>query len=207
MAPKIVDKEAKKEQIIHAAMSVFAEKGVANTKMIDIARAAAIGKGTIYEYFRSKEDIFAAAFNRMNRDMELKIGEILEEDDPPAVQLQRIFDISLDYFCRDAAEFSSVMMDFWAEGIRRKNPDMMGVINLKEIYDQYRMIIAGIVRKGQQAGQFNDVDPLSYASLAIGALDGLLLQMVMSAEIIDLARIRETFQRTMIQCLKKNKSS
>ncbi len=203
MAPKIVDKEAKREQIMHAAISVFAEKGLVNTKMIDIARAASIGKGTIYEYFRSKEDIFAAAFNRMNREMEMKIAQILAEDEHPAVQMQRIFDMSLDYFGRDAVEFSAVMMDFWAEGIRRKSPEMMGVINLKEIYDQYRVIIAGIIRRGQQAGQFTDVDPISYASLAIGALDGMLLQMVMSAEIIDIDRIKETFRRTMIQCLQK----
>jgi len=203
MAPKIVDKEAKKERIVSAAMSVFAKKGVVNTKMIDIARAAAIGKGTIYEYFRSKEDIFAAAYDFMNREMEQKIGEILAGDENPAVQLQMIFDMSLDYFGRDAVEFSAVMMDFWAEGIRRKSPEMMGVINLKEIYDQYRVIIAGIVRTGQQQGLFIDVDPISYASLAIGALDGMLLQMVMSAEIIDIARIKETFKRTMIQCLQK----
>lgn len=205
MAPKIVDREAKKEQIVHAAIGVFAEKGVANTKMIDIARAAAIGKGTIYEYFRSKEDIFAAAYNRMNREMEMKIGQILSGSEHPAVQLQMIFDLSLDYFGHDAVEFSAVMMDFWAEGIRRKSPEMMGVINLKEIYDQYREIIAGIVRNGQRQGLFIDVDPVSYASLAIGALDGMLLQMVMSAEIIDIARVKETFKRTMIQCLQKEK--
>ena len=59
MAPKIVDKEAKKTQIIIAATQVFSKLGVAKTKMIDIAQAAGIGKGTIYEYFRSKEEIFS----------------------------------------------------------------------------------------------------------------------------------------------------
>ena len=39
-------------------MQVFAKKGVAKTKMIDIATIARVGKGTIYEYFASKEDIF-----------------------------------------------------------------------------------------------------------------------------------------------------
>ncbi len=49
MPPKKIDKNAKKKQIIQAAMQVFSEKSVVNTKMIDIAKAAGIGKGTIYE--------------------------------------------------------------------------------------------------------------------------------------------------------------
>ncbi len=203
MAPKIVDRQAKRERIVGAAITVFAQKGVANTKMIDIAKEAGIGKGTLYEYFRNKEDIFASAYDTMNRDMEQKIAAILSEQTHPARQLQMIFEYSLDYFSREAVEFSSVMMDFWAEGIRRKSPEMMGVINLKEIYDRYRVIIAGIVRKGQEQGLFIDVDAVSYASLAIGALDGLLLQLVMSPELIDITRMKTTFKQTMIQCLEK----
>ena len=67
MSPKIIDKEAKKAEILQAAMQVFSRKGVAKTRMADIAVAAGIGKGTIYEYFRSKEEIFAAAFQQVNQ--------------------------------------------------------------------------------------------------------------------------------------------
>ena len=55
--PKIVDKEAKKLDIVHAALKEFARRGVANTKMADIATAAGIGKGTIYEYFKDKNEM------------------------------------------------------------------------------------------------------------------------------------------------------
>jgi AcrR family transcriptional regulator len=63
MAPIVVDKAKKKTDILNAAIEVFATKGVANAKMNDIAIAANIGKGTIYEYFSSKEDIFSTAFH------------------------------------------------------------------------------------------------------------------------------------------------
>ncbi len=56
--PKIVDKEAKRKDILNAAIHVFVEQGAAKTKIADIAKRANIGKGTIYEYFSSKEDIF-----------------------------------------------------------------------------------------------------------------------------------------------------
>ena len=45
--PKIIDKNAKKQEIIQAAMKVFAQRGYANTKMAEIAEATNIGKGTI----------------------------------------------------------------------------------------------------------------------------------------------------------------
>ena len=62
MSPKSVDKEAKKRQILEAAIAVFARKGVGNTRIAEIAAEAGTGKGTIYEYFRSKEQLFQEAF-------------------------------------------------------------------------------------------------------------------------------------------------
>ncbi len=62
MAARIVDKILKKQDILSAALKVFGRQGFANTKMIDIALEAGIGKGTIYEYFRSKDEIKTASF-------------------------------------------------------------------------------------------------------------------------------------------------
>ena len=63
MSPKVVDRQKKREKILRAALKVFSDRGMTEFKMIDIATAAGIGKGTIYEYFSSKEDIIAGCFN------------------------------------------------------------------------------------------------------------------------------------------------
>ena len=63
MAPKVIDKQEKRKQIIKAAIRVFARLGLPNTKMLQVAEAAGIGKGTIYEYFKSKDELFIAAFH------------------------------------------------------------------------------------------------------------------------------------------------
>ena len=52
------DKEKKRQLIMDAALQVFVENGYEKTKIIDVARTAGIGKGTVYEYFESKEDLF-----------------------------------------------------------------------------------------------------------------------------------------------------
>src|SRR5437773_12079041 len=51
-------KEARPQEILEAALSVFAEKGFAATRMDDIAQRAGVTKGTIYLYFNSKEEVF-----------------------------------------------------------------------------------------------------------------------------------------------------
>ncbi|MEL6333450.1 MAG: helix-turn-helix domain-containing protein, partial [Cyanobacteria bacterium J06626_26] len=61
--PKIVDKAAKRQEILEAAIAVFLEKGYHGAKMADIAVAAGMGKGTLYEYFPTKEALPKEIFN------------------------------------------------------------------------------------------------------------------------------------------------
>jgi TetR/AcrR family fatty acid metabolism transcriptional regulator len=53
---------SKREMILEAAYDLFLNKGYWETKIIDIAEKAGIGKGTVYEYFESKDDIFFELF-------------------------------------------------------------------------------------------------------------------------------------------------
>ena len=53
------DKSKKRQLIMEAALQVFVEHGYEKTKIIDVARTAGIGKGTVYEYLKSKEALFA----------------------------------------------------------------------------------------------------------------------------------------------------
>ena len=198
MAPKIVDKEAKKNQIVLAAMQVFSKLGFAKTKMIDIAEAAGIGKGTIYEYFRSKEEIFASAFYAMFSEMEQRLEQIVNSELDPQDKIKQLVIVALDFHGEDSGEFAAIMMDFWAEGIRTKNEDMLDVINLKQIYRNFRKLIANIVEQGIETGVFKEVDVSSYAAIMIAALDGIFLQIIMEPEIIENEKIIKTFEDTML---------
>ena len=63
MAARIVDRQEKARQIIQHATAIFAHKGYNATKIDDVAASAGIGKGTVYEYFESKQDLFLAVFD------------------------------------------------------------------------------------------------------------------------------------------------
>lgn len=201
MGAKIFDRNPKKTEIVQAALQVFSRKGFANTKIADIASLAHVGKGTIYEYFRSKAEIFGAAYTLMSETMNAHLMQKLSQISHPAQKLKVLFDFSLDYFGHDALDFSAIMLQFWAEGIRTMDKDVAAVIDLKQIYSEYRTQIVGIIEEGQQMGAFRNIDAVAYASLAIAALDGLLLQLVTDPEIIDLQTIKHVFSNTMLAAI------
>lgn len=203
MAPKIVDKEEKKAEILKAAMRVFAQRGVVKTKIADIALASGIGKGTIYEYFRSKEDIFAEAYNLIFEDVEIRIGAILEGDAGPEEKLRQLMRVTVEGFMGDGGEFAGIMMAFWSEGIRNQDIGMAEIIHLDKIYADYRQIISTILEEGMRCGAFRKVDSFLTASVLIGAMDGILLQWIMDPKVFAPGQAMEVLLDTYLVGIKK----
>ena len=203
MSPKIVDKESKKLEILQSAMQVFAQNGAAKTKMIDIAKAAGIGKGTIYEYFRSKEDIFAEAFHLFISNGNALIEESLQDTDDPVEKLKILIDVSLTGFIKDGGDFAGIMMDFWAEGIRNKDDRIVKIINLNQIYSEYREVISAILNDGIKKGVFRKVDTLALSAALIAAFDGLMLQWIMDRDLFDMRQVSQSLFDAILNGIKQ----
>ncbi len=196
--PKIIDKQAKKLDILHAAAKVFAEKGVVKTKMMDIAVAAAIGKGTIYEYYRSKEEIFGDTFRLIFDQMESQLADSIGNTDDPVLKLKQLIKITLEEFLEHSGDLAGIMMDFWAEGVRTKNNDVLGIINLEQVYSEYRMMIADILHDGINKRVFRKVDVNSLSVIIIGALDGIMLQWIINKNIVDIKKVSAVIIETLL---------
>ncbi|MCD6206098.1 MAG: TetR/AcrR family transcriptional regulator, partial [Candidatus Marinimicrobia bacterium] len=97
MAP-IPKDENKRQRIIEAALKVFAEVGVSNGKIATIAKKAGIGKGTVYEYFSSKEDVFAAVFKVFFQKMMAGYNALIQQDMDPVEKIELILDYTYDFF-------------------------------------------------------------------------------------------------------------
>ena len=202
MSPKLVDKEKKRIQILQAAMEVFARQGFVNTKIEDITRAASIGKGTIYEYFQSKQEIFSEAYHFMFSGMEESITEHLNSTDNPEQKLVLLITSMTDFILEHRYEFAEIIMDFWAEGVRRKDPEMLKIIDLNHLYQVYRDLISQILKDGIQKGTFKECDTHSLASVLIGALDGLMLQWMIDKGSIDLRKLTQALIQSLFEGIK-----
>jgi AcrR family transcriptional regulator len=203
MSPKIVDKEVKRAMILDAAMKLFARKGVNATKMADIAISAGIGKGTIYEYFPTKESIFMAGFEQFYLQMENALSEILSSPLSPTEKLENILSVSMDFLIKGDPDFARVMMEFWAEGIRREETDKPLSFNLKEIYAHYRKILTDIIEEGIGQGIFHSLSPSTVASLLIGTLDGIYLQWFLDPDGVDFEGAEKILLNILYNGIKK----
>lgn len=205
MAAKIVDKQAKRLEILRAAMRVFAQRGVVNTKMSDVAEAAGIGKGTIYEYFRSKEDIFADAYKSMFEGTEERVAAIVKSELDPEEKLRQLMAATVEGFLGDGGEFAGIMMSFWSEGIRNQDERIINIIDLKQIYSDYRQMIAAILGEGVQCGVFDVEDSFLTASVLIGAMDGILLQWILDRNVFSPETAVDTLLESYLNGIKKQR--
>lgn len=203
MAPKIVDKETKKGEILQAAMSQFAQKGVLNTKMADIARAAQIGKGTIYEYFRSKEEIVRTVFESFHSSADQLVKQLEPSGLKPDEKLRKLIENSMHQFLHEGADFAEILMDFWAEGVRTKNREITGLFDLEKLYSQYRTAISGILLEGVEQGCFKEINTFAIASAIIGAMDGIMLQWILNRNLINISDVTNSFIKTIFEGIKK----
>src|SRR5215203_4911641 len=86
----------KREAILRAAIKVFAEKGYFNSKVADIAGEAGIADGTVYLYFKSKDEILHSFFDRAMEDFIAEGKKQLAEIQKPEEKLRRIAQLHLE---------------------------------------------------------------------------------------------------------------
>jgi len=191
MAPKIVDKDKKKREILMAAMRVYAEKGARNARVADVATAAGVGKGTIYEYFRSRDEILIEAFHLVIGDMERAVGDVMQASTDPETKLKEITRASFDALMQFPPDMVEIYLDFWAEGIRQGDAEGRLGIDLKSMYEQFRSVIAAVLDEGIAAGVFRPMNTRLVASNLMAILDGLQLQFIIDRNAFDQSRMAD----------------
>ncbi|MEO7660495.1 MAG: TetR/AcrR family transcriptional regulator [Pyrinomonadaceae bacterium] len=171
----------KREAILRSATKVFAESGYFNSKVSDIAGEAGIADGTVYLYFKSKDEILHSIFDRAMAEF---IGEgkrEIAELSTPTARLTRIAELHLEKLGadRDMAIVFQVelrgstkfMQEFSAAG-----------------FAEYLDIIRSTIEDGQNEGEFrNDIKPVVAAKILYGALDEMVTNWVLSKKSYPLA--------------------
>jgi len=161
---------------LDAALKVFSDQGFAAAKMADIANAAGVGKGTIYEYYQSKEDLFFAVF-RWYVDEVVASGMLdaarLEGDE--ADRLRAFLDSAVNSGV-ETLEYFAISLEFWAAAGSPATRDRFRKA-MQALYQSFRAALETLLEDGKRSGVFRKhVDSASVAAGLTGALDGLLLQ-------------------------------
>ena len=150
-------KEARPQEILEAALSVFAEKGFAATRMEDIAQRARVSKGTIYLYFESKEAVFKALLHETIAKRFSLLAELAREHHGPVAPLIAEILRQLGQFI---ATSDLVVLPKIVIAEAGNFPDLARIYR-EEVVERGMKLFAGLLQTGIQRGEFRKV-PLQH---------------------------------------------
>lgn len=166
--PKTNDKQ---ELILDSALGLFRHYGYRRTAMEDIARTAGVAKGTLYLYFRSKEELFAAIAHSLATQIQQHIDEAMARDLPLQDKLIGVLDAKLGFIYRwvlsspHAAELTASHSD-----LSRHAFDSVDV--------NYRLAVSQLLLEGVESGELS----LEAAGLDLDQATDLLTAAAYGAE-------------------------
>jgi TetR/AcrR family fatty acid metabolism transcriptional regulator len=164
--------EEKYRMILNAAKHVFAMEGFYNSKVSEIAREAHVADGTIYLYFKNKDDILISLFEEELNGIITTVKEKLKDIDDPREQIIKFCDNHLTIVESDRALAEVIQVE-----LRQSNKFMREYKN--KHFLAYLNIIADIVSQGQEEGIFrDDLRPDICARVIFGSLDELSTYLV-----------------------------
>ncbi len=172
----------KRPLILQAATDVFAEQGFASVTVAAIAERAGIGKGTVYEYFSSKDELLFAVFEWMNEGIFERIHTLLDDGDTTHDRLHKLLELGAR-ITREQRDMQAVVLDFWSASRGTKVEERYNQACLAT-FRAYRRLVADVIREGQAAGELRPaVDADAIATMVVAAMDGLGVQIFFDREL------------------------
>jgi TetR/AcrR family fatty acid metabolism transcriptional regulator len=164
----------KRLRILDAAVRVFARKGFFSAKVSEIAGEAGVADGTIYLYFKNKDDLLISLFEERMDGLLEGLRKAVEGVEPGPAKLRACMGHLLEF-----AMQSPELMEVFTVELRQSTKFMKEYSNPK--FKEYLDLVAGIVAEGQAQGRFrDDVSPQIAARALYGAMDEICLQHVLA---------------------------
>jgi TetR/AcrR family fatty acid metabolism transcriptional regulator len=168
--------ENKHQRILRAAVKIFSEKGFYNSRVSEIAREANVADGTIYLYFRNKDDLlislFEEEFGRIVEDMRGKLGK--EKDALQKIRRFAITHLSIVSKQQQLAEVLGVE-------VRQSSKFMKEYVN--KTFIEYLNLIRSVIVEGQEKGLIRkNLTPGIMKRALFGALDEMARYWVLSTK-------------------------
>jgi AcrR family transcriptional regulator len=199
-------REEKRGRIIQAAARVFARNGYAGTLVADIAVEAGIGKGTVYQYFKGKEDLLFAVFDWYMEEIGAATTVGISALTQPASEKLTSLGRAVVQACAEMGDMYALVIEFWAASASSKIEGRFKEV-FQQGYAQYREVVAALIAEGVERGEFRlDADAANLAATLVGTWDALGLQAWFEPG-FDPVAANESFMTVFIDGLKGSDGS
>ena len=175
-------REDKRARILESAVKVFAEKGFFGATVAEVARAAGVADGTIYLYFKSKDELLLTLFDEKMGELARLASEAIAGAKTADARLRRLILLHLKVV-EDNPQLASVLiLELRQSSTFLKDYDKSRLSN-------YLDLIGKVVKDGQAAREFRgDVSPQTVRRALFGALDELALGWLLAGRRFPLSR-------------------
>ena len=196
MTPRPDVSEERKGQIVDAATSVFSRLGFHRARMEDVARESGLAKGTLYLYYRSKDELIGALLERIfgwgMRDLK---GALAGEG--PASE--RLVDLS-GRMSKEVERFS-MLLPIWFEfyAVAARNEAVKQFV--RRYFEEYRNALEVVVREGIESGEFREVNAREAAVTVISLFEGVTLLWALDPEAVPAGEQMEASVRLLTEGL------
>src|SRR4051812_3014595 len=187
----------KRERILDAAVRVFAQEGFYNAKVSQIAQVAGVADGTIYLYFKSKDELLISLFEDRMERVNATLREALESSSNAVERLRKVVQLHLEMIAQNRHMAEVITVE-----LRQSAKFMKDYANPK--FAEFLRLIAAAIADGQKAGVLRpDLDPPLEARALFGALDEISLAwLVKGSQKLDLSRAAEQLGHVFIDGLR-----
>jgi TetR/AcrR family fatty acid metabolism transcriptional regulator len=190
--------EARRKQIIEAALQTIAEQGYTQTSFAEIAKGLGITKGLIAYHFNGKHDLITSAIHTILNRQGAYIKEQVDAQKRADEKLRTYIEASFIYIEHNRPHFVA-LVDLWGSFTSPEEKQAFS----KTAYDPCRMHLKKIFRIGQEQAEFLKVDEQAMASVIQGAIDGIMLQWVFDPDAVDLDQASKELSEIFVKRVKK----
>jgi AcrR family transcriptional regulator len=169
VSPRPQIDHVRRPQLLEAAAGVIAERGIAATRIADVAERAGTSPPAVLYWFESKDELLAEALTIDEERYYRTLTERLDALESPRSRLRLLLESS-------AEEYDSrLWMEVWTRALRDKSTRRAR----RRLDQRWRAQIAAVIRDGQRAGEFGEADPDDVALVLASLIDGLAVQVTL----------------------------
>jgi len=147
------EQQRRRKEIFDASVHLFLEKGFTETSMREIAKAAGLGKSTLYDYYKSKDEIMVSYFEEEIKKITIHAEEIIQANSTIAEKLRKIMQMHLGYLVDSRQIFLKLSLE-----AQRLSADSQEQIQLHR--HAYQDMLRKLIEEGIRRGEFRPVNPL-----------------------------------------------
>ncbi|NWF94395.1 MAG: TetR/AcrR family transcriptional regulator [Syntrophaceae bacterium] len=168
---------ARRREILSAAERVFAAKGFFPTTMSEIAREAEFGTGTLYKYFKSKEDLYFSLIDEKVEEINRLVKAELDKKNSPLERIKNVLRLQFEFieqnrdffriYISERSRFEWTVKDDLGKGIHEKMVSYIEALSL-------------VMKQGIGEGELEALDPVDLAHALVGMVNSFVFEWLIS---------------------------